>query len=185
MTGTEALALTGSFSLVDRNRYAALANAAAAEAEQRAPLSGPRLIVAGAWLDDVRLHALLESHGAIVVAEDGGWGTRGAGHDIEHQSDRVSAIFDKYYNDGPSVRQFPPASSQWLHQMHPSRIEGVVFYLPPDDSVMGWDYPLERRRLDAFDIPTLVIRDDVDDPDMPSRWHEPIAAFVQRAARER
>jgi hypothetical protein len=51
VTGTEALPLVG---------------------EQRAPLPGPRLMVAGAWLDDEELHALLESHGAVVVAEEGG-----------------------------------------------------------------------------------------------------------------
>ncbi len=76
--------------------YAALANRAAAEAEQRAPLPGPRLVLAGAWLDDERLHALVESHGAVVVAEDGGWGSRSAGRDIERRDDLVAAIFDKY-----------------------------------------------------------------------------------------
>jgi benzoyl-CoA reductase/2-hydroxyglutaryl-CoA dehydratase subunit BcrC/BadD/HgdB len=185
LSGTEALALTGSFFLMDRERYTALAHRAAAEVEQRAPLSGPRLVVAGAWLDDARLHALLESHGAVVVAEDGGWGSRSAGRDIERRVDVVAAIFDKYYRDGPSVRQFPAAARPWLHDMPASDVDGVVFYLPPDDSVMGWDYPVEQRRLDALGIPSLVIRDDVDDDVMPSRWHEPIAAFVQRAARGR
>jgi benzoyl-CoA reductase/2-hydroxyglutaryl-CoA dehydratase subunit BcrC/BadD/HgdB len=185
LTGTEALALAGSFFLMDRGRYTALALDAAAEAEQRAPMAGPRLVVAGAWLDDRRLHALLESHGAVVVAEDGGWGARSAGHDIELREDVVAAIFDKYYRDGPSVRQFPPAACAWLHDISASDIEGVVFYLPPDDSVMGWDYPRERRRLEALDIPTLAIRDDLDDPAMSSRWHEPIATFVQRAAHKR
>jgi benzoyl-CoA reductase/2-hydroxyglutaryl-CoA dehydratase subunit BcrC/BadD/HgdB len=185
LAGSEALALTGSFFLIDRNRYTALASRAADEAGQRAPFAGPRLILAGAWLDDSRLHALLESHGAVVIAEDGGWGSRGAGNDIETDKDPVAAIFDKYYRDGPSVRQFPPADRAWLHDLSASEIDGVVFYLPPHDSVIGWDVPLERRRLDALDIPTFVIRDDVEDPDMPERWHEPIAAFVERAGRGR
>lgn len=185
LTGTEALALVGSFFLIDRNSYAVLANRAAAEAEQRSPLPGPRLLLTGAWLDDGRLHALFDSHGAVVVAEDGGWGSRSAGHDIQNHADVVAAIFDKYYRDGPSVRQFPPTDRAWLHDLTASDIDGVVFYLPPDDSVMGWDVPREQRRLDALDIPNLVIRDDVDDPGMPERWHEPIAAFVQRAARGR
>ena len=95
LSGREALSLTGAFFLMDRERYAALANRAADEAEQRAPLTGPRLLLAGAWLDDDRLHALVESQGAVVVAEDGGWGSRSAGHDIERGSDPVAAIFDK------------------------------------------------------------------------------------------
>ena len=77
-------------------------------------------MLAGAWLDDNELHALLESHGAVVVAEDGGWGTRGAGHDIAPDADPVTAIFDKYYRDGPSVRQFPPADRAWLSATDPA-----------------------------------------------------------------
>jgi hypothetical protein len=185
MTGSEALALIGSFFLLDRASYTTLANRAAAEAEQRAPLPGCRLVLAGAWLDHERLHALLESQGAIVVAEDGGWGSRSAGHDIEPHADLVAAIFDKYYRDGPSVRQFPPADRAWLHGLTAADIDGVVFYLPPDDSVIGWDVPRERQRLNALDIPTLVIRDDVDDPGMAERWLAPMAAFVQRAGHAR
>jgi benzoyl-CoA reductase/2-hydroxyglutaryl-CoA dehydratase subunit BcrC/BadD/HgdB len=183
LSGAEALALTGSLFLMDRTRYAMLAHRAADEAEQRAPLTGPRLVIAGAWLDHARLHTLLESHGAVVVAEDGGWGTRSAGQDIERRGDLVAAIFDKYYRDGPSVRQFAPSDHAWLHGMPAADIDGVVFYLPPDDSVMGWDYPTERRRLDALGIPSLVIRDEVDDPGMATRWGEAIAAFVGRAGR--
>ena len=97
----------------------------------------------------------------------------------------MAAIFDKYHRDGPSVRQFPPADRAWLHELNRPDIDAVVFYLPPDDSVMGWDAPLERRRLDARGIPSLVIRDDVDDPGMPARWHEPLAAFVRRRGRDR
>ncbi len=186
VTGTEALPLVGAFFLMDRPTYAALAARAADDIEQRAPFPGPRLVLAGAWLDDSELHALLESHGAVVVAEEGGWGTRGAGHDIVPDGDPVTAIFEKYYRDGPSVRQFPDRPIA-LARARPTRadIDGVVFYLPPDDSVAGWDVPAERQRLDRLGIPSLVIRDDLNDPQMRDRWHERIAAFVQMAARGR
>jgi benzoyl-CoA reductase/2-hydroxyglutaryl-CoA dehydratase subunit BcrC/BadD/HgdB len=194
LRGTEALALLGSFFLLDRASYADLAARAAREAEQRAPLPGPRLLLAGAWVDDDRLHALIESHGAVVVAEDGGWGTRGAGHDIARgvlddgsrqrlSADLTAAIFDKYYRDGPSVRQFPPADRNWLHDTAASDIDGVVFYLPPDDSVMGWDVPRERHRLDGLGIPSLVLRDDITRAGAPDRCHDALSTFVRRATR--
>ena len=183
LSGAEALALLGSFFLLDRGSYAALANRAATEAERRSPLKGPRLILAGAWLDHERLHALLESHGAVVIGEDGEWGLRAAGRDIESDAEGVAAIFDKYYRDGPSVRQFAPADRAWLDELSAADVDGLVFYLPPDDSVMGWDMPHERTRLDARGIPSLVIRDDVDDPRMPARWHETIAAFIRQVSR--
>jgi hypothetical protein len=161
--GTEALALVGSFFLMDRARYAHLAHDAADAIEHGAPVAAPRLVVAGAWLDHPRLHALLESHGAIVVGEDGGWGSRAAGRDIQRGGDLVAGTFEKYYRDGPSVRQSPSADRSWLDQWSPADIDGVVFYLPPDDSVAGWDAPRERGRLEGRGIPC----------------HEPIEAFLR------
>jgi len=181
LAGVEALALLGAFSLIDRTRYATLAHRAADEAAQREPLGGARLVLAGAWVEDERLHALLEAEGGIVVAEDGAWGWRSAGHDIERRADLVAAIFEKYYVDGPSVRQFPPADRAWLDDLNASDIDGVVFYLPPHDSVAGWDVPGQREWLEARGIPSLVIRDDIDDPQMAVRWRDPIARFVTGA----
>jgi hypothetical protein len=63
----------------------------------------------------------------------------------------VTAIFEKYYRDGPSVRQFRPADRAWISATDPADIDGVVFfYLPPDDSVAGWDVPAERQRLTVW-----------------------------------
>ena len=182
LTGVEALALAGSFFLLDRGEYAALAGRAAAEAEARAPLVGPRVVLAGAWLDDDRMHALVESRGAIVVGEEGGWGARSAGDDIACGEDLVAAIFEKYYRDGPSVRQFQ-AGTSWLHDSTASGVDGVIFYLPPDDSVAGWDVPPERERLAARGIPSLVVRDDIGDAGMADRWRDAIETFVQRLER--
>ena len=36
----------------------------------------------------------------------------------------------------------------------------MVFYLPPEDCVAGWDYPRRRRYLDERGIPHLLVRDD-------------------------
>jgi benzoyl-CoA reductase/2-hydroxyglutaryl-CoA dehydratase subunit BcrC/BadD/HgdB len=182
LTGVEALALTGSFFLMDRGEYAVLAGDAAGEAEARAPLVGPRIVLAGAWLDDDRLHALVEAQGAVVVGEEGGWGSRGAGRDIACGQDPVAAIFDKYYRDGPSVRQFDIGTS-WLCDAAASDVEGVIFYLPPDDSIAGWDVPRQREQLAARGIPSLIVRDDVGDPGMADRWRGSIAEFVQQLDR--
>lgn len=185
LTGTEALSLVGSFFLLDRTTYAALATRAAEEIEPRAPLAGARLALAGAWVDDGHLHALVESHGAVIVAEEGGWGSRSAGQDVATDADPLTAIADRYHRDGPSVRQFPMAHRAWLDHLDGADVDGVVFYVPPHDRVAGWDVPLDRHRLQARGVPSLVIRDDVEDPAMPARWHEPIAAFVRQAGRER
>jgi hypothetical protein len=36
----------------------------------------------------------------------------------------------------------------------------VVFYLPPEDDVVGWDYPRLRETLDQRGIPNLLVRED-------------------------
>jgi hypothetical protein len=38
--------------------------------------------------------------------------------------------------------------------------DGIVFYLPPDDDVLGWDFPRHRDYLDQLGIPHLLLRVD-------------------------
>ena len=113
-----------------------------------------RLLVKGAPLDQVRLHAALESHGAIVVAEDDWWGTRSVGADIDGGDDALKAIFEHYYSEAPSPRVFPPeAADRWFQSNVTDGIDGVVFYLPPEDYVVGWDYPRQRHFVEGLGIP--------------------------------
>ncbi len=88
--------------------------------------------------------AAIEAHGAIVVAEDDWWGSRAAGQDIDITAEPIRAIFEKYYFDAPSPRVFPAAiADAWFHRKA-SEVDGVIFYLPPEDDVIGWDYPRLR-----------------------------------------
>ena len=43
-----------------------------------------------------------------------------------------------------------------VQQASTDGIDGVVFYLPPEDCVVGWDYPRRRRFLDERKIPQLL-----------------------------
>jgi len=162
ISGTEALALIGSSFFVGRDEYGCLAEKAVTLIERRNPLSGPRLMITGASLNHQGLHRALERHGAVVVAEDDWWGSRSAGNDIDDESDDLaSAIFEKYYLDTPSPRVFPfEIADAWFQQAATAGMDGVVFYLPPEDCVAGWDYPRRRRYLDERGIPHLLVRED-------------------------
>ena len=131
---------------MDRAEYAALATAAAR-------VSPPPSAASGATGHDQRFPcstiriciARIESHGAIVAAEDDWWGSRAGGRRYCTDGDPVEAIFDKYYLDAPSPRVFPPAvADDWFLDAAAS-VNGVVFYLPPEDDVLGWDYPRTAR----------------------------------------
>ena len=56
-------------------------------------------------------------------------------------------------------------------------VDGVVFYLPPEDCVAGWDYPRRRQYLDAREIPHLVVREDA--MCVSEECHENIENFVR------
>jgi benzoyl-CoA reductase/2-hydroxyglutaryl-CoA dehydratase subunit BcrC/BadD/HgdB len=162
VSGTEALALIGSSFFVSGDEYGRLAEQAVQLIEQRNPLSGKRVMITGASLNHRGFHRAVERHGAVVVAEDDWWGSRSAGKDIDDGSnDFIRAIFEKHYLDTPSPRLFPfEVADAWFQQTSADGIDGVLFYLPPEDCVAGWDYPRRRRYLDERGIPHLLVRED-------------------------
>jgi hypothetical protein len=183
LAGAEALPLIGALYFMDRREYTALASAAAQELSKRPEIPGPRVMVKGSPLDHPFLHLAIESHGAIVAAEDDWWGSRAVGEDIRTDGDMRQAIFEKYYLNAPSPRVFPPATAdQWFYATA-SSVDGVVFYLPPEDDVLGWDYPRQRTILDQRGIPHLLVRADASTGDLSAEWHDRIEEFVVRLKR--
>jgi benzoyl-CoA reductase/2-hydroxyglutaryl-CoA dehydratase subunit BcrC/BadD/HgdB len=179
ISGCLARSLVGPFWSIPRTKYSELVQKAVAKLEGLPALSAPRLLVKGASLDQSRLHGLLESFGAMVVSEDDWWGERSAGQDISTVGDPVAACFEKYYSDSPSPRIFPGAvADSWFEHRSGEGIEGVVFYLPEDDYVSGWDYPRQKSFLGALGIPSLVIRDD------PRQIEASASARIQRWAKQ-
>ena len=179
LSGTEALPLIGAYWFMGRAEYTKLATKASGVLERGKPLRGARLIVKGPPLDHLQLHAALESHGAIVVAEDDWWGTRSVGADIHSDGDALKTIFAHYYLDAPSPRVFPPhAADRWFESRVREGVDGVVFYLPPEDYVLGWDYPRQKQFLDGLGIPSLAVREDAGVGELSSESHESIERFV-------
>jgi len=163
LKGSEALVLIGAWYFMDRSEYALLANAALREIRTQPPLTGPRILIKGVPLDSPQFCERIESQGAIVVAEDDWWGSRAAGLDIDTTIDPIRAIFEKYYFDTLSPRVFPSeVADAWFHRKA-GEVDGVIFYLPHEDDVFGWDYPRWRKLLDAHAIPHLMLRDESSD----------------------
>jgi benzoyl-CoA reductase/2-hydroxyglutaryl-CoA dehydratase subunit BcrC/BadD/HgdB len=177
LSGAEALVAIGAWYFMDRTEYTRAALEFASVVSRRPPIAGPRILIKGSPLDHSGLHVAVESHGAIVTAEDDWWGSRSAGSDIRVGRDPLAAIFRKYYSDAPSPRVFPqPVADRWFQTTVLRDIEGVVFYLPPDDDVLGWDYPRQKRFLDEHGIPSLLIREDAHS--LSAQTDERIGEFV-------
>jgi benzoyl-CoA reductase/2-hydroxyglutaryl-CoA dehydratase subunit BcrC/BadD/HgdB len=179
VTGTEALALIGASFFVSRNKYARLADEAVEKMKGRDPFAGKRLLITGSSLNHRGLHRTLEKHGAVVVAEDDWWGSRSAGEDIaDRPGDLLKAIYEKYYLDAPSPRVFPLGiADAWFQRESTDGIDGVIFYLPPEDCIAGWDYPRRRNFLDERKIPHLLVREDA--MSISEECHARIEKFVR------
>jgi benzoyl-CoA reductase/2-hydroxyglutaryl-CoA dehydratase subunit BcrC/BadD/HgdB len=160
LSGTEALALVGASYFMDRAEYAQLANEAVAEISLRQRLRGVRIVIKGSPLPHTGLHSAIESHEAVIVAEDDWWGSRIITKEIPEHSDIVRAIFERYYIEAPSPRVFPREIADEWFLATSANVDGVVFYLPPEDDVLGWDYPGLRKMLDKREIPSLLVRED-------------------------
>lgn len=159
MSGSEALALIGAWYFMDRTEYARLAREALREIEDRPPLEGPRILIQGAPQDNLDFCAAVEAHGAIVVAEDDWWGSRACGQDIDAAAEPLQAIFEKYYFDAPSPRVFPAAIADDWFCRKAMEVDGVIFYLPSEDDVLGWDYPRLRAFLEQRAIPHVMMQE--------------------------
>jgi benzoyl-CoA reductase/2-hydroxyglutaryl-CoA dehydratase subunit BcrC/BadD/HgdB len=151
---------------------------------QRDPDLGGRprlLIVTSEPLGHTRLHAALESAGALVVAEDDWWGSRAPGADVPVAGSAREAILQKYWLDTASPGMYPAdARESWLreHALRPE-LDGVVFYLPPSDHQLGWDYPRLKGWLDDHQKPSLLLRSDATQADGFASIRAAAEAFVR------
>lgn len=179
LSGTEALALVGAVYFMERAAYAQLALEAAAELALRPPLHGARILVKGSPLHHTGLHRAIESHRAVVVAEDDWWGSRAVAREIAPQGDPVRSIFERYYFDATSPRVFPRKAAEEWFLAASANVDGVIFYLPPEDDVLGWDYPEWRKTLDERGVPSLLVREDASD-ELSAECHRSIQGFVQK-----
>jgi benzoyl-CoA reductase/2-hydroxyglutaryl-CoA dehydratase subunit BcrC/BadD/HgdB len=176
LTGSQALALVGAVYFMDRAEYAQLAGEAAAEISLRPPVHGARILIKGSPLHHTGLHRAIEAQRAAVVAEDDWWGSRGIANEITTSGDIVRSIFETYYFDAPSPRVFPrKAADEWFLAAT-ADIDGVVFYLPPEDDVLAWDYPEHRKSLDQRGIPSLPVREDA--AELSPACHRRIEEFI-------
>ena len=120
------------------------------------------LVITSEPLSHLGLHRALEAAGGLVVAEDDWWGSRAPGNDVPLAGSAREAIFRKYWLDIATAGVYPAeAREAWLRQNAlRDDVDGVVFYLPPSDHQLGWDYPRLKRWLDEFEKPSILVRHD-------------------------
>jgi hypothetical protein len=175
LNGALAMALLGAMYFMDRTEYAGLAEESAAELSHAQPMHGPRILIKGAPLHHTGLHRAIESHGAVVVAEDDWWGSRILTGEIPEHGNLIQEIFQTCYRNAPSPRD--PSDAWFLSAS--TTVDAVIFYLPPEDEILGWDYPRLRQTLEQRGTPHLLVREDASQ-ELSPECHERIQDFVRK-----
>jgi hypothetical protein len=181
VTGADVFPLLAAFWEMEPGPYVELARDAANRIEARPPLAGPRVLLTGAPVDGQALHEAIESHGAVVVAEVGPWGSGAAGDEVRLDEDPVAALADKYRADSIGARTPVDSLRRWTANMLHD-VDAVVVSLPPDDAVFGWDYPALRDVLQVRRIPHVCLRGDPHETPTPAD-HAVLDAMVSAASR--
>ena len=109
---------------------------------------------------------MLEEAGLNVVAEDDNWGARAGEPDIALEGDLIEAIHRHHHRYNWN-RAIYPATERfaWFYEeaVKPD-VDVVVFYMPPSDHALGWDYPRLQDLVEAQGKKTKVLRCDVTTP---------------------
>jgi benzoyl-CoA reductase/2-hydroxyglutaryl-CoA dehydratase subunit BcrC/BadD/HgdB len=176
VSGSEVLPLIGAFWQLAPERYAILANQAAETLARRAPLDGPRIALMGAPVDGPALHAAIESHGAVVVAEPGPWGLEAAAGNPMPVEDPFAALAERYRQCAIGPRMPRAAMLQRFAQLI-GDVDAVVVSLPPDDAVFGWEYPALRAWIEEHRLPHVCVSGDPCEPLSPQD-HEKLAGLI-------
>ena len=182
VSGVDALHAIGAGYFMPPDAYAETLAEYLATLGSAASLDGrPRLLVLPSEpLSHVELHRALEAAGALVVAEDDWWGSRAPGNDIPPTGDALDGIFLKYWNDTATQNVYPAAPREAWFTTHAARpdVDAVVFYLPPSDHQLGWDYPRLNAWLADQGKPSLLLRHDAATPEGQVTIGEQVRAWL-------
>jgi benzoyl-CoA reductase/2-hydroxyglutaryl-CoA dehydratase subunit BcrC/BadD/HgdB len=189
LPGREALVALGAAKFMAPDDYSeTLARFVSALKPDKTLAALPRLLVVSSIpLSSLHIYETLEAAGAVIVAEDDWWGSRATGPDIRVGDDALTSIFTHYHLHTPNRAIYPAAHrlGWFFAESRKPDIDGIVFYLPPSDRTLGWDYPRMKAYADRHGKPSLLIRSDVFDDTGRKETAAAAAAFVADVARPR
>ena len=159
VTGCEALVIIGAGFFMDKAKHASLVRQVAADAASWPELTGPRVFVTGSNHESIDFYEMVEAAGAVVVGEDHDWGDRSYDTDVRFDIDPVLAIVNRYTLRAIGSKRTPVADrvAALDKSAADTKADGVVFYLHEHDEAASWDYPEQRRSLEASGVKSLAL----------------------------
>jgi len=144
-----------------------------------------RLFVGGSPQDHLQLYELIESCGAIVVAEDHCWGTRCGEALADTRMPAFEALADRYHRTPACSIDFPMARvvDRCVARACTARVDGALFFVFEGDGVHIWDTPDEVAALDGKGVPSLHLKQQPYRVEDPEPLREQVRQFVSSICR--
>jgi benzoyl-CoA reductase/2-hydroxyglutaryl-CoA dehydratase subunit BcrC/BadD/HgdB len=158
LSGTQALQIFGSASGPQAEHCAAL-ELLLANRSSMPSLDGPRLMIKGSAQHALDFYRMVESTGALIVADDHLTGDLAIGGALDESPDPLATIAHKAHRRSPSIRNFPQArcDEQFHTRLRKAQIDAVIFSYEDTDDTYGWEYPDQKAWLDLNGIPSLLL----------------------------
>lgn len=159
LDGVTALKLIGAASILSPDDAITALEAVAADPPPSA-VAGPRLMLKGSPQSDPHVTALIESAGASVVAHDHVAGDPTFRALVREVGDPWENLAHHYQRNipGPRVHPQEDQDAHFIALAEAKRVDGVIFFHDEWDDTLGWEYPDQRKLLEARGIPSLFMK---------------------------
>ncbi|MCC8059837.1 MAG: 2-hydroxyacyl-CoA dehydratase family protein [Clostridiales bacterium] len=159
VTGTEALIVLGSSLFMSREEHTAIVKEMLKEAVNWPEVSGKRVFVSGSDQDHSDVYEKIEAEGAVIVGEDHTWGERICQCDVNESYNPVRAIVERYMLRPSNIQK--STTHERVKDLNRSvtdtRAQAVIFLSQKYEDAISWDYPEQKKALDAMGIPSIKL----------------------------
>lgn len=160
LSGVDALKVIGAASILPPAEGVAAIEALAADPPDTGA-RGPRIMIKGSPQSDIHFTALVEEAGTQVVAHDHVAGDSTYRALVDENSDAPWEALAAHYQrriPGPRVHPQVDQDAAFIVLAEAARVDGVVFFHDEWDDTLGWEYPEQRKLLEARGIPSLFLK---------------------------
>jgi benzoyl-CoA reductase/2-hydroxyglutaryl-CoA dehydratase subunit BcrC/BadD/HgdB len=118
-------------------------------------LTGKRLVLVGSGQPSPALHRLIEGKSAVVVGDFHEFGEPMIGPEIALNELPLRTLASHYHRDVASSRTFPQSTAPLTDFVRACGADGVIFYYLYEEEALTWEYPAQRRALEAMGVPSI------------------------------
>ena len=186
VSGVQAMKMIGAAMLVSKEKHNRLMKTFLSGIEAAPKMNGVRIFLSGSAHENTGFYELAESCDAIIVGEAHDLGSRcfmGPEMDI---SDPLASVCDFYHLRLPGSKKALPSerAKAMISQVDETGARAVIFYIREFDDAASWDYPIQRKALEAKGIPSLLLREQPYRMNNTQELREKISQFIQSVANQ-